>query len=92
VFAFRPFVNSLTWAPDLFLSREARDRRGLLEVLWSSSVLAEGRFTVSDRKPFDDLADLAKAKTETPSGSGDPEGVDAVWSGLPNEFLTGWRC
>ena len=74
-------------AYDIISSRVPLQQRRLLEVLCLNSTFADGRLTVTYRKPFDILVELAKAETETPSGSGDPEGVHPVWSGRQDSNL-----
>ncbi len=71
-------------AYDLFISREAREQRVLLEVLLSNSVLAEGRVTVTYRKPFDILAEIADPENEEGGDSASQNRRHSVWSGQPD--------
>ena len=68
-------------AYDLYIRQEPSQQRILLDLVTSNCKLFEDRVETTYRKPFDILAEMAKAETETPSGSGDPEGVHTVWSG-----------
>ncbi|MCB9779711.1 MAG: recombinase family protein [Alphaproteobacteria bacterium] len=68
-------------AYDLMITREPREQRRLLDVLLSNSTLAEGRLSVTWRKPFDLLA--LSPDPDTGDG-GDPGSQDrrhSVWSG-----------
>ncbi len=68
-------------AYDLFISWEARDQRVLLEVLLSNSALAEGRITVTYRKPVDILAEIADPKNEEDGDSASQYRRPSEWSG-----------
>ena len=70
------------------ISREPREQRHLLDVLISNFVLAEGRLTVTWRKPFDVLAEAGSAENEN---CGDPEHQNRrhpVGSGGANAYRT----
>ena len=71
-------------AYDLFIRQDPSQQRVLLDLVTSNCKLFEDHVEADYRKPFDILVELAKAGTETPSGSGDPEGVHPVWSGMPD--------
>lgn len=77
-------------AYDLFISREARDQRVLLEVLLSNSVLAEGRLTVTYRKSFDILAEIADTKNEEGGDSASQNRRHSVWPAWQNAYRTFW--
>jgi len=68
-------------AYDLLNSREPREQRRLLEVLFSNFVLAEGRLTVTWRKPFDVLAEAGSAENENGGDSDAQNRRHSVWSG-----------
>lgn len=51
-------------AYNLFISRDARDRRVLLEGRLSNAVMKEGRITGTHRKPFDFLAEIAESEKD----------------------------
>ncbi len=74
-------------AYDLYIRQEPSQQRLLLDLVTSNCELFDDRVEATYRKPFDILAEMAKAETETPSGSGDPEGVHSVWSGRQDSNL-----
>ena len=74
-------------AYDLYIRQEVPQQRILLDLVTSNCKLFEGQVEADYRKPFDILVELARAESETPSGSGDPEGVHTVWSGRQDSNL-----
>ena len=68
-------------AYDLMISREPREQRRLLDVLFSNSTLAEGALSVTWRKPFDLLALSADPETEDGGDPGSQDRRHSVWSG-----------
>ncbi|MFM2163427.1 MAG: hypothetical protein RLZZ383_2939, partial [Pseudomonadota bacterium] len=75
---------------DLFISRDARDQRVLLEVLLSNSVLAEGRITVTYRKHSDILSEIADPENEEGGDSASQNRRPSVGSAWQNEYRTFW--
>ncbi len=76
-----------TSAYDLLSRREPTEMRPLLEILLSNSELAEGRLTVTFRKPFSFLANWREdpPTEETPPGA--TGGARSEWSGREDSNL-----
>ena len=68
-------------AYDLMSSREPLQQRRLLEVLCLNSTFAEGRLTVTFRKPFDVLAQWPRPKDDGNGDSDTENGDRPEWSG-----------
>ena len=74
-------------AYDLIISREPREQRRLLDVLLANSTLAEGRLSVTWRKPFDLLALTPDPEQVNGGDPGFQNRRHSVWSGRQDSNL-----
>lgn len=70
-----PMFELANRAYDLFIRQDPLQQRILRDRVTSNCKMFEDHVDADCRKPFDILVELAEAGSETPSGSGDPEGV-----------------
>lgn len=79
-----------TRACDRRISREPREQRPFLDVLFPTSALAEGGLSATWRRSLDPLALSADPETDDGGDPGSQDRRHSVWLGWPNAYRTWW--